>query len=773
MNFYKIDFTKAIANPNNVIIVGDFRITVLGSSLLRIEQKSGIEFLDAPTKSIWYRDFKEVNYSYKIDKHIVNIKIGKLYFNINLEDISNSYVLDKGNKVYFNNDFNLKGTTRTLDMSPEAVVHFDDTISGEHKEISLFDKSLLDNGVVSSNGMAIFDDSTSFILDENNLYKNNYLVHDFYIFYYPNRYEDAVRALYKLTGNTPLLPRFVFGNWWSRYYPYTDDEYLNLLDTFASKGIPLSVATIDMDWHYVDTINEFNINGELLKNETKYGNPSGWTGFTWNHHLFKDYKKFLSSIHDRNLSITLNLHPSCGIRWFEKDYEMFANAYNIDPKSKLFIPFDFTNKKFIQNYFNMLNQYENDGVDFWWIDWQQGSKSKIKSFDPLWGLNHFHYFDINKNNKRGIILSRYAGIGSHRYPLGFSGDTIQTWEVFKYVLSFTSRSSNIGYTFWSHDIGGHHAGNHDKELYIRWLQFAVYNPIMRLHSTSGQLYGKEPWNYGKETELIAIDLLKERVKNIPYLYSKMYENSFPNARCFIKPLYYVYPKDNKCYQFLEEYFLGDLLVAPIFTPANGGVAKQNIYLPKGKWIDINSYKYYEGKKVYELDAPITYCPVFLSSGGIFYQNRDAIDSNYPSSLVIKMNKGKGDTTIYEDDGVSKEARVTKTKITQHDDEANHMHTIVLTCNSIKNIKKRRYEIMLLREKVNKIESNINITFFNDRHFANIKFEQENKKKIILKVYYIDNESVFTENDIQDEIFLTNFDNNNYNANYCEIIKKLK
>ena len=97
--------------------------------------------------------------------------------------------------------------------------------------------------------------------------------------------------------------------------------------------------------------------------------------------------------------------------------------------------------------------------------------------------------------ERPLTLSRFAGAGSHRYPLGFSGDTAIYWSALKFQPYFTATASNIGYGWWSHDIGGHRGGIHDGELYLRWLWFGVFSPINRLHSTSNELMGKEPWNY--------------------------------------------------------------------------------------------------------------------------------------------------------------------------------------------------------------------------------------------------------------------------------------
>ena len=108
-----------------------------------------------------------------------------------------------------------------------------------------------------------------------------------------------------------------------------------------------------------------------------------------------------------------------------------GKALGVDTEHEQPISFDVSNEKFMEAYFEYLHHpLEDQGVDFWWIDWQQGGTSKIEGMDPLWMLNHFHFLDNGRDGrKRPMTFSRYAGAGSHRYPIGFSGDTIISWAV--------------------------------------------------------------------------------------------------------------------------------------------------------------------------------------------------------------------------------------------------------------------------------------------------------------------------------------------------------
>ncbi len=118
------------------------------------------------------------------------------------------------------------------------------------------------------------------------------------------------------------------------------------------------------------------------------------------------------------------MHPAEGVHAHETAYPAIAKRMGIDPESRLPVNFDPTDPDFIEAYFEELHHpLEDEGVDFWWLDWQQGGVTKIPGLDPLWLLNHFHFLDSGRDGRRPLTFSRYAGIGSHRYPIGFSGDT--------------------------------------------------------------------------------------------------------------------------------------------------------------------------------------------------------------------------------------------------------------------------------------------------------------------------------------------------------------
>lgn len=634
--------TSPKANDKNVIRWLNYRITVLTDKLFRIEEDEKRIFNDNATQTVWFRDMPPVKYKTKQIADGVCVETEAVQIVIN-RDYENSYVLLNGNKVGISNEGNLMGTYRTLDrMSANRDFETDEEIK-------------MGTGVCSLTGVAVVDDTRSLVLKDNGELDVAYnQIRDEYVFAYGNDYKGAVKALFAICGNVPLIPRYALGNWWSRYHAYTDKEYLNLLDSFEERNIPFTVATIDMDWHYSNDLDKQKRITELGRNTPYYGGNDGWTGYSWNKELFPDYKKFLKEIKKRNYAITLNLHPALGVRWFEDMYEDFAKAMNIDASSGKQIEFDCADTNFINAYFSILHKpYEKDGVKFWWVDWQQGTDSKKEGLDPLWALNHYHFLDKGKNDKP-LILSRYCGVGAHRYPLGFSGDTIINWETLDYIPYFTSTATNIGYTWWSHDIGGHMNGQKDGEQYLRYLQFGVFSPINRLHCSCNPMCNKEPWFYMNGIGYMAEEALRLRHSMIPYLYSADYL-THEKGQAIVEPLYYYEPHKKQAYEYKNEYiFAGQLLVSPITKHSFNGFVKQKIYFPDGKWTDIFTGETYEGGErtiVRWLDT----IPVFAKEGGFFVTSRDKTFNSVqnPHSLNVEVYNGNGSFQLVEDDGNDK------------------------------------------------------------------------------------------------------------------------
>lgn len=642
MNFQET-FALHVASKTRVgqtVTVGDLRVSVLSSRLIRVEVGS---FTDSPTQKVWYRDFEQPSFTHKQVGHTLVIETGDAVFTLDLRKNRLTSIALDGRRIQNFKKGNLKGTYRTLDGTIGPI--------------------MIGNGVVSTKGAAFFDDSKSLLLSEDGrICPREGKVKDLYYFAFGNQYRDAVKALFCLTGEVPLVPRYALGNWWSRYKAYSQQEYIDLMEKFKEKQIPITVATIDMDWHWVDVAARFGSEIKRAADPKQLKNiwwSNGWTGYSWNTELFPDYKGFLNYLKQNNYKITVNMHPSDGVRSFEDQYEAMAAAMGVDPASKQPVAFDITDPKFVEAYFSLLHHpYEKDGVDFWWIDWQQGHNSKLKGLDPLWALNHYHYLDSCKENKRGMILSRYAEIGSHRYPLGFSGDTMVCWPCYRFQPYFTATASNVGYTWWSHDIGGHHMARKDDELYLRWLQFGVFSPVNRLHSTSNEFMGKEPWKFRWDVEQLAVEYLRLRHRLIPYLYSMNYR-THAHGLGLIEPMYYAYPGEAAAYRVPNQYLFGsELIVAPVTERLHKktNLAGTQVWLPQGRYTDILNGRIYQGGKTYKLFRGVEGLPVLAKAGAIIpldHNGSTNLSSN-PAELDWLIYRGSNNFILYEDDGVSRD-----------------------------------------------------------------------------------------------------------------------
>lgn len=650
---------KPLANGESILKGDRWRISIITEALVRFEWSDDGHFVDEATQNVLVRDF-ERNPSFTVAERNgwLEIDTSKLHISYNQQPFSAEglYAVIKnvdstGNTWHYGDrqNGNLYGTCRTLDEADGATP--------------------LEPGVASRDGWAVIDDSNSNLIVETdtvNSVRNpfgtwmkprSHKSTDLYLFGYGHNYREAVHDLYRLTGPTPLLPRFVFGNWWSRYHRYTETEYHELVERFSEKKLPFTVAVIDMDWHLVDDV------------DPKYG--SGWTGYTWNREFFPDPKRFMSWLHEQGMKVTLNVHPRDGIRAFEESYPEMAKAMGIDPDTQEAVQFDLTDPKFMAAYFDLLHHpMEDDGVDFWWLDWQQGGVTRQPGLDPLWGLNHLHYLDSGRNdgsayaerNPRPLTFSRYAGPGSHRYPIGFSGDTVVTWDSLKFQPYFTATASNIGYGWWSHDIGGHMFGYRDEELEARWYQLGTFSPINRLHSTDSPFNGKEPWNFQSDTAAAMTAALRLRHVLIPYLYTMNHRAAY-EGEPLVQPMYWNDPEEENAYSMPTEFWFGtELVVSPVVERMNHEVqkAKADVWLPKGEWFDFFDGRRYaspadDGRRL-EVWRGLDRIPVFAKAGAIVPmqlpadgERLNSVDN--PSSLQVLVFPGaSGSFTLWEDDG---------------------------------------------------------------------------------------------------------------------------
>ncbi len=623
--------TRPQADPAAVVQGDLFRITVLTSGLLRLEYSPDGVFEDRASAFALFRDLPVPSFRLIETDHHLEIVTDRVHLVYDRGPFSTSglSIQVRGNVSSYHSIWrygdtpdDLRGTARTLDMADGAVP--------------------LEPGVVSGWGFAVLDDSRTLVLtDDGWVAPRDGARTDLYFFGFGLDHRDAIKAFYAVSGPTPVLPRFALGNWWSRYHRYTADEYVELITRFADEGIPFSVSVLDMDWHLVDV-------------DPQYG--SGWTGYSWNTELFPDPAGFLQWLHDKGLRVTLNVHPADGVRAFEDVYPQMAKALGRDPASGDPIAFDVTDPEFLTAYFEILHRsLERTGVDFWWIDWQSGPHSRVAGIDPLWMLNHFHFLDNARDGKRPLTFSRYAGPGSHRYPVGFSGDALITWASLDFQPYFTATASNIGYGWWSHDIGGHMFGGKDDELATRWVQLGVFSPILRLHSSLSPFNTKEPWRFGPEARAVMTEFLRLRHRLVPYLHTMNHRAAAGEP--LVQPMYWSHPTERDSYQVPNQFMFGtELLIAPITVPRDQGVQVGSVraWLPDGDWVDLLNGLRYTGGRSVVMHRELSSIPVLAGAGAIVPLTAELIPGNAtdnPAALEVLVVIGAdGSFEMIEDDG---------------------------------------------------------------------------------------------------------------------------
>lgn len=639
--------TRGKACPGNVVMGEKYRFTLLTTRLIRIEYSEDGIFEDRATQSFFYRDFDQNAHSVKRGEGILTIETRELLLTYVEESPLAADTLDIRLKQYPGRQWHfgetaeqLKGTACTLDNTNGTVP--------------------LEDGIISREGYALIDDSKRMVLTEDGWFDvRPEGITDLYFFGYGHAYLECLQDFYRLTGRSPLLPDYALGNWWSRFHAYTQEEYCQLMERFEQEEIPFSVAVVDMDWHEVEDVPEHRIPDERF--------VPGWTGYTWNKKLFPNYRAFLRFLRKHHLRTALNLHPAQGVGCREAMYEQMAEACGIDPKSEELIRFDCLDPDFMKHYFDILHHpYEEEGVDFWWMDWQQGTDywwvhdkehpaSSLEQMDPLWLLNHLHIMDISRNGKRPMFFSRYSGIGSHRYPVGFSGDTVISWESLDFQPYFTANASNVGYGWWSHDIGGHMEGYRDDELVIRWMQLGVFSPINRLHSSNSEFAGKEPWNLQPYEAETAKNWLRLRHRMFPYLYTMNFRHH-RKLIPLILPMYYEYPEKDAAYRCRNQYLFGsELMVCPI-TKKNDlhtYLGKTKLWLPEGTWIDVFNGLIYQGERELDVYRNLEQMPVFARAGAIVPMEKYTGDNRLGNKDAMELfifAGADGKFEMYEDEG---------------------------------------------------------------------------------------------------------------------------
>ena len=627
------------------------RFTVITDGVIRLEWQPEGRFTDLPSFVASERDYPAADYKIKKSGRKVRIETSKMIVEYKTGtgkfDASNLTIKARDGfftwKPGMEQKENLKGTFRTLDGLDgdlQTQTWVADMKKGETRQF--------ENGILARDGWTLIDESESYLFDDSDWAwvkeREAKECQDWYFMAYGQDYKAALKDFTVFAGKMPLPPRFTFGYWWSRYWAYSDREMRTLVDKFHAYDIPLDVLVVDMDWHYTDP------------------GRGGWTGWTWNKSIFPNPGKFMDYLKDEGLKVTLNLHPADGFDHWEECYPALAKSLGKDPSSKERIEWINSDKEFMSNMFEqVMHPMQEEGVDFWWLDWQQHVfDTKLDKLHNTWWINYAYFTDMERNgDKRPLLYHRWGGLGNHRYQIGFSGDATITWKSLEFQPYFTSTASNVLYGYWSHDIGGHLGDTIDPEMYTRWLQYGGFSPVMRTHSSKSGALNKEPWVFAEEYTNVIRQTVRQRYDMAPYIYA-MARKGYDDGIALCRPLYYDWPAAEEAYdaKFRSQYMFGDdMLIAPVTKPMTDGFAQMEIWLPEGSWYELHTGVLLEGGAVVKRNFALDEYGIYIKDGSVlpFYGKEvENLNNNDDDIYVTVFPGGEGCFKMYEDAGNDKD-----------------------------------------------------------------------------------------------------------------------
>ncbi len=628
---------------SGIITSGRARFTVLTPRMIRIQWSTRQNFEDRPTFAVINRQLpvpayttrEENGYLYiETDELTLRYKVGSTISPLMKSPNNLCITMQLGGRDVLwypgkEDALNLKGTRRTLDGG-----------SGDNY------RNDLEDGIISRSGWAVIDESpktkrgdgsTTFAFEgqvdgidwlAEPVDKNAY---DWYFMGYGHDYKGAIGDYIQIAGRQPMPPLYALGYWYSKYQRYSQQDFINLTNEMRRNEIPIDVMIMDMDWHL-----------------------DGWTGWTWNKSLIPNPEGLLNWMHNQGLKVALNLHPADGVGSHEDHFGEISAATGLNENGR--VPWKLEEPSFYRAMFQyIIREREQQGVDFWWLDWQQNLTSNYTDGlgETFW-CNHVFYNDmrLNRTDRRPLIFHRWGGMGSHRYPIGFSGDTYGTFGSLAFQPYFTATASNVCFGYWGHDLGGHlQLGDPNPELMLRWMQYGAFSPIFRTHGASQWNNERRIWKY--DNFPLLLDAVELRYQLMPYIYTAA-RQAYDTGISICRPLYYEWPEENEAYRREGEYMFGDdILVSPIVTPADAdGTTYHQTWLPEGEWFDVCQQKLVGGKQVVSRNYLPEEIPWFIKAGAVIPCNPAVSNlKNRPGEMILMVAPGgEGSTQLYEDDG---------------------------------------------------------------------------------------------------------------------------
>lgn len=475
----------------------------------------------------------------------------------------------------------------------------------------------------------------------------------------------------RLTGDTPMLPKWAYGLIQCKQRYSTQAEMLAVAKGYRERHLPIDMLVLD--WFYYTGMGQMDFI------------PADWP----------DPAEMNRELHAMNIETMISVWPRFrpGTRYYDmvKQNGWFIHHRDGTPEDGQ--PYDSqgsdidsTNPAAAKWYWSVVrDDIASKGFDSFWADetepdlppngsyFQIGPGTEYFNVYPLFHTAAF-YNGIRKDlpERRALILARDAYLGAqHNGAIFWSSDISPTWDAFRRQIPTGLDVTASGIAYWGNDIGGwqglprvhipahpplidpsdarDNVGGYDDypELYVRWYEYGVFQPNFRTHGTRRY---NEVWSYGKQAEPILEKYLRLRYQLMPYIYSLAYDTHETGAP-FMRPLFMDFPNDPKVAEIGDEYMFGPaFLVAPVTSQ---GQTTKDVYLPAGTaWYNYWTNERFEGGQTIHVSAPIDTIPLFVKAGSIVPLG-SAVESTHEKQAIaqVKVYPGAdGSFTLYNDDG---------------------------------------------------------------------------------------------------------------------------
>ena len=494
----------------------------------------------------------------------------------------------------------------------------------------------------------------------------------FYTFF-GNNAGDLVQQFTSLVGRMPMPPRWAMGNFMSRFGYRTQEEVMNIAQKMKDQKFPFDAVIIDLFWF-----------GNAVHGSWNIGN------LEWDKKRFPQPEKMIADLKKQNIKTILITEPFVLSESFNYKYTQ-QNKLNAVAKNgdTVGIP------EFYFGHTGLLDLFQNKtkdwfwskydaqikkGVAGWWGDLGEPEKhpnyvyhnlkefgqTRLFSADEVhnmygheWSKMVFEKYAKYYPNQRLFHLNRSGFAGTWRYgSFPWSGDVNRNWDGLRAQLPIMQSMSLSGVPTMHSDAGGFAMGERDPELYMRWLQMAVFTPVFRPHGSVNDpnpdipQIESEPVFYEEPNKSILRKFVQLRYQLMPYIYTVAYQASTKGTP-YVRPMFFYDNTDSNLFKATDQYMFGDaLLIAPVLEK---GATKRKLYLPKGLWYNFwNATEKRNGGEWIEVDVTNENIPVFVKAGSVIPMKPVFNNTvNYPKEKIILhyyVSEESSRSVMYEDDG---------------------------------------------------------------------------------------------------------------------------